>query len=258
MKEEKMIDSFFDALPEYIALLMRYASAFLVIAIPVAVFIAYRKTKNETAKAKETAGLLGLTYINVAEEMKKSKPENSFLLGLLSSWSPWAMEGTYNTVPVRVELIVKANQHRYIPPSDRVSVSNPTRTSYSKGTAYAVSFEKPLPFHFSIRENVPVPSLVGMLRSGLSQSHADDTIGTGDEELDQLLLVSGKDKSSIQEWLNAHQRKDTLKKLYQALPSININSEGLRYHDKHSKADYDRLQGNLELLSKAILSFKLV
>ena len=251
-----MIDSFFDALPEYIALLMRYALAFLAIAIPVAVLLAYRKTKNESAKAKETAGLLGLTYINVAEEMKQSKPENSFLLGLLSGWSPWAMEGRYNTVPVRVELIVKANQHRYIPQSDRISVSNPTRSSYSKGTTYAVSFEKPLPFDVSIRQNAPVPSLVGMLRSGLSQSRTDDSIGTGDEELDQLLRVSGNDKSSIQEWLNSQQRRDTLKKLYQAFPSININSDGLRYHDKHSKADYDRLQSNLELLSKAILNLK--
>ena len=252
-----MIDSFFDALPEYIELLMGYGSVLLIIAVPIAVFIAYRKTQNETNRAKEAAGRLGLIYINVAEEMKDSKPKDSFLLGLLSGWSTWAMEGKYNNVPVRVELIVKGKQERYIAPSDRVSISNPTRTSYSKGTKYAAFFEKPLPFEVGIRQNVPAPSLVGALRSGIPQTHATDTIGTGDEELDQILSVSGSDKGRIQEWLNSDQRKDTLKKIYQALPSININSDGLLLHDQHSKVDYYHLQNNLKLLSEAILKLKM-
>jgi len=106
-----MVDSFFDALPEYIELLMGYVPVLIIIAIPIAVLIAYRKTQNETDRAKNTAGLLGLSYINVAEEMKDSKPKDSFLLGLLSGWSTWAMEGTYNNVQVRVEQIVKAKQN---------------------------------------------------------------------------------------------------------------------------------------------------
>ena len=213
-----MVDSFFGALPEYIELLMGYGSVLFVIALPIAVFIAYRKTQNETNKAKETAGRLGLNYINVADEMKDSKPKDSFLLGLLSGWSTWAMEGKYNNVPIRVELIVKAKQQRYIAQSDSVSVSNPTRTSYSKGTAYVASFKEPLPFDVGIRQNAPIPSLVSTLRSGIPQAHAADTIGTGDEELDQMLTVSGSDKNEIQEWLNSDQRKDALKILYQALP----------------------------------------
>jgi hypothetical protein len=252
-----MVDSFFSALPEYIELLMGYAPVLLMIAIPVAVLIAYRKTQNETNKAKETAGRLGLNYINVAEEMKDSKPKDSFLLGLLSSWSTWAMEGKYNSVPVQVELIVKAKQQRYIAQSDRVSVSNPTRTSYSKGTAYVASFEKPLPFDVGIRQNAPIPSLVSTLRSGIPQARAEDTIGTGDEELDQMLTVSGSDKNEIREWLNSDQRKDALKILYQALPSINVNSDGLRLRDQHIKADYYHLQNNLKLLSEAILKLKI-
>jgi len=247
-----MVDSFFDALPEYLELLMGYAPVLIIIAIPIAVFIAYRKTQNETNKAKETAGLLGLSYINVAEEMKDSKPADSFLLGLLSGWSTWAMEGTYNGVAVRVELIVKGKQQRYIPNSDSVSVSNPTRTSYSKGTTYAASFEKPLPFDVVIRQNVRMN-----MPFSFPQSRADDSIGTGDEDLDQMLFVSGSDKNSIHEWLNSAQRKDALKKIYQALPSVNVNSDGLRFHDRHSKADYERLQNNLRSLSEAVLRLKI-
>ncbi|MFC1798774.1 hypothetical protein ACFLZL_03105 [Thermodesulfobacteriota bacterium] len=252
-----MVDSFFDALPEHIELIMGYGSALFIIAVPIAVFVAYRKTQNETNKAKEAAGRLGLNYINVAEEMKNSKPKDSFLLGLLSGWSTWAMEGKYNNVPVRVELIVKGKQQRYIAQSDRVSVSNPTRTSYSRGTVYIASFQKPLPFDVGIRQNVPTPSLVGALRSGIQQTHAADTIGTGDEELDQMLSVSGSDKDRIQEWLSSDQRKDALKKIYQALPSINVNNDGLRLHDQHSKVDYYHLQNNLKLLSEAILKLQI-
>lgn len=245
-----MIDSFFDALPEYIELLMGYVPVLILIAVPIAVFIAYQKTQNETNKAKESAGLLGLRYINVAEEMKKSKKEDSLILGLLSRWSTWAMEGVYNNISVRVELIVKAKQQRYIPNSDRVAVSNPTKTSYSRGTAYVAFFEKPLPFDVVIRENIRMPF-------GFPQAHAVDKTETGDEELDQILVVSGSDKNKIQEWLNSDQRKNTLKKIFQALPSVNINSDGLRLHDLHKKADYDRIRNTLTLLSEAIQKLKI-
>jgi hypothetical protein len=247
-----MVDSFFDALPEYLELIMGFAPYLLMVAIPIAVFIAYRKTQNETKKAKETANLLGLSYINVAEEMKDSKPQDSFLLGLLSSWSTWAMEGTYNGVPVRAEQIVKAKQQRYNPNSSSVSVSNPTRTSYSKGTKYTASFKKPLPFDVVIRQHVRMN-----MPFGFPQPRADDSIGTGDEELDKLVFVSGSDKNSIHEWLNASQRKDALKNLYQALPSVNVNNDGLHFHDLHSKADYERLQNNLRALSEAALRLKI-
>lgn len=247
-----MVDSFFDALPEYLELIMGFLPVLIVIAIPIAVFIAYRKTQNETKKAKETAGLLGLRYINVAEEMKESKPQDSFLLGLLSSWSTWAMEGRYDGVPVRVELIVKAKQQRYIPSSGSVSVSNPTRTSYSKGTKYVASFEKPLPFEVGIRQHLRIN-----MPFGFPQPRADESLGTGDEELDKLVFVSGSDKIRIQEWLSSGQRKYALKRLYQALPSVNVNSDGLHFHDLHSKADYERLQSNLRALSDAVLKLKI-
>ena len=252
-----MVDSFFGALPEYIELLMRYGPVLIIIALPIAVLIAYRKTQNETNKAKETAGRMGLSYINVAEEMKDSKPKDSFLLGLLSNWSTWAMEGTYNNVPVRVDQVVKGKLERYIAQSDRVSVSNPTRTSYSKFTTYVASFKKPLPFDVGIRQNVHIPSFVSTLRSVVPQARAADTVETGDEELDQMLVVSGSDKNRIQEWLNSGQRKDALKKIYQALPSINVNSDGLRLRDKHIKADYYHIQNNLKLLSEAILKLEI-
>jgi len=224
----------------------------VIIAIPIAVFIAYRKTQNETKKAKETAGLLGLSYINVAEEMKDSKPQDSFLLGLLSGWSTWAMEGRYNGVAVRVDLVVKGKQQRYIASSDRVSVSNPSRTSYSRGTTYTAFFEKPLPFDVGIRQHVRM-----QMPFGFPQARSEDTIGTGDEELDKLVFVSGSDKNRIQEWLNSDQRIDALKQLYGALPSVNVNCDGLHFHDLYSKADYDRLQNNLRLLSEAILKLKI-
>lgn len=250
-----MVDSFFGALPEYIELLMGYVSAFIAIAIPVAVLIAYRKTQNETEKAKKTAGLLGLRYINVAEEMKKNKPKDSFLLGLISGWSTWAMGGTYNNVLVRVELIVKGKQQRYI--DQRVNISNPTKTYYSKGTAYIASFKNPLPFDIRIRPNVSIPPMVSMLRSGISQSPVIDTIETGEEELDKMLLISESDKKKIQEWLNSGQRKGALKKIYRALPSISVNSEGLRLQERYSKVDFNRIQNNLKLMSETILNLRI-
>ncbi|MFH2044322.1 MAG: hypothetical protein ABIK92_04155 [Pseudomonadota bacterium] len=245
-----MVDSFFDALPEYLELIMGYIPVLIIIAIPIAVFIVRRKTQNETNIAKQTAGMLGLRYINVAEEMKDKKPEDSFLLGLLSGWSPWAMEGTYNNIPVRVESIVKGKQQRYIAHSDRVSVSNPTRTSYSRGTTYVASFEKPLPFDIAIHKKVNMPF-------GFPQLHATDAIETGDEELDQMLEISGNDKSNIQKWLNLNQRKDVLKRMFRASLSVNINSKGLLLHDLHSKAEYDHVRNNLKTLNDTILKLQM-
>ena len=138
-----MVDAFFDKLPDYIQSVMGYASPLIVIAVIIALVLAYRKTRHETAKAQESAALLGLRYCNVADEMKKDHREASFLLGLLSNWSPWAMEGKYAGIPVRVELIVKSRQQRVIECSDRASLSNPARTSYSRGTEYTVPFAPP-------------------------------------------------------------------------------------------------------------------
>lgn len=241
-----MVDSFFDSLPQYLELLMKYLPIVITIAIPVAIFIAYQKTQYETNKAKETAGMLGLNYINVAEEMKQNKKEDSVLLDFLSGWSTWAMEGTYNAVPVRVELIVKSKQQSYIPNSDSVSVSNPTRTSYSRGTAYVAYFAKPLPFDVSIWQNIKLPA-------GFPPIQSTDKIETGDKELDQMLFIKGNDKNNIQEWLNANGRKQALKEIFQALPSITINNDGLRMRDVSKKAEYNHLKNNLTLLSKAVL-----
>lgn len=245
-----MVDSFFNALPDYLELLMGYVPMFMTIAVPLAVFIAYRKTQNETDKAKKTADRLGLSYINVFEKTKNSQKKNSFLLGFLSGWSTWAMQGTFNSIPVQVELIVKGKQQRYIPRSDLASVSNPTTTSYSRGTSYVASFQNPLPFDIIIRQNIN-------MSSSFSQAHPTDKIEINDERLNQMLFVSGKDKNKIQEWLNSNQRKDALKKLYQTLPSVNLNSNGLCLYDLHNKADYSHLQNNLSLLSEAILKLKI-
>ncbi len=59
-----MVDSFFDALPEYIELIMNYAPALCMVVVPLAVFIAYRKTKRETSQAQKTARLLS-TIISI-------------------------------------------------------------------------------------------------------------------------------------------------------------------------------------------------
>lgn len=244
-----MMDSFFDALPEYIELIMGYAPLFIII-VPLAIFIAYRKTQNETKKAKETAELLGLNYINVADEMKESKPEDSFLLKILSIWSTWAMEGISDKLRVRIELVVKGKQQRYIAHSDRVSGSDPTRTSYSRGTVYSVSFEQPLPFDLRIRKNVKMPF-------GLSKLSADTAIETGDKELDQLIFVSGSDENRIKTWINSNQNKEALKKLYQTLPYAIINTESIHYHDQYNKPDYDHIKNNLTLLIETILKLKM-
>jgi hypothetical protein len=115
-----------------------------------------------------------------------------------------------------------------------------------------------LPFDVGIQKNVSVPSLVDTLRSGIPQARAADTIGTGDEKLDKMLSVSGSDRNKILEWLNPGKRKGALKNLFQALPAINVNSNGLSLHDPHTRADYDRLQNNLNLLSEAIRRLEIV
>ncbi len=240
-----MADNFFDALPEYLELIMAYLPVLFTIAFPIAVYIAYRKIKNEISKAKETASLLGLSYVNVADEMTERKKNDSFLLGLISKVVPWAMEGKFNGIHVRVEQIVKSKQQRYIPNSGSTSVSNPARTFYSSGTSYTAYFKTPLPFDVVIRQNVSMSFGFGFM-----QKNAKDTIGTGDERLDQMLFVSGSDKNSVRKWLDSDKRKDALKKICQELPSVNVTSDGLHLHELQRKPDYVRLQKNLTLLSK--------
>ncbi len=238
------MDSFFDKLPEYIEYVIANASPFIIVAVIIALVIAYRKTQGETKKAVKTADMLGLTYINVAEEMKKSHSKDAAVLGLLSNWSTWAMEGIFNKAAVRVELIVKGKQNRYIEFNDRVSMSNPTTTSYSRGVEYVVSFEKKLPFMVTIFQNIK-------MGFGMTLNTAKK-IDTGDETLDQMLFISGEDKKSIQEWLKPDHRKDALKKLINALPMVCINSGGLYYRDSKTKPDYQRIKNNLTLLSEAV------
>ncbi len=250
------MDAFFSALPEYIELFLEYAGIFITIAIPVAIWIAYRKTQNETGQAKKTADRLGLRHVNVAEEMKQTKPKDSLLLSLFSSWSPWAMEGVYNGVSVRVEQIVKSKQTRDNHASDRMNISNASKTTYSKYTAYVAYFDRPLSFDISIRPNIPVPSLVGMLRAGLPQSGTGDMPGTGDAELDQILQVWEGDRDRFREWLNSAGNKNALKKVYQALPEASIDSDRIRYNDNYTKADYGRIQKNLELLRKSVKNLR--
>ena len=246
-----MIDSFFDSLPKFLEFAIRYASVLVVIIVPVAVFISYQKTRNDTKRAISAAEKLGLRYINVADKMQKDKKEESFLQNFLSAWSTWAMEGTYNDVKVQIELIVKSKQERYIPFSDRVSVSNPTRTTYSRSTAYIVSFKKPLPFDISIYQKIKMPF-------GLShvQIQRPGEIKTGDEELDNMITISGSDESKIKEWLNLNMRNDTLKKLFKALPFVIIDNNGIRFRDSFSKADFDHIKNNLTILSETVLKLK--
>lgn len=240
-----MIDSFFDSLPQYIELLMGYIPLLILIAVPIALFRAYSKTQKETKTARDSARMLGLSYVNVAEEMKKDNQSDSFISGLLSSWSPWAMKGEFNGVTMIVELIVKGKQQRYIPHFDRVNVSNPVKTSYSRGVDYFAGFDTPLPFDIIIRKNIDSPL-------GSFHNRGNDAIKTGDEEFDQLLFISSNKQQAVQEWLNVEQRRDALKELYAALPMVNINSDGLRFHDLNNKADYDHLKNNLTKLTKAV------
>ncbi len=237
-----MVDSFFNSLPEYIELIMGFAPALIAIAIPIAVFIAYRKAQNAARTAKETAEQLGLKYINVTEEEKDDHPETAFLANLLAAWSPWAMEGTYNDAHVRVELILKTSRQRHM---DSSNFSNPTRTSYSKGVLYSVPFKDPLPFTIGISRAINMPF-------GLEPN----TMETGDEELDRTLSVSGSDKDKIQEWLNSGRRKETLIKKYEELPSLIVNNDGLQLKDQNSRADYNRIRNNLTLLIEMVLKLE--
>ena len=246
-----MVDSFFNALPEYLELAMRFFPLLLAVASPVALLIAYRKTQRETAQAQENAKLLGLQYINVAEEMKKNKPGDAGLLGPLKGFSSWAMKGVYNGVSVRVELTVKEKRQSYIPQSGSVSVSNPTRSSYSRGTTYTASFENRLPFDVSIGKNIDIPF-------GLGSAFKKDMLTTGDADLDKMLFISGTDQEKILEWLNTDQRKDALKRMYQEIPSVNVDQQGCRLYDRSKRADYPHLQKNLSVLTDAILQLKTV
>ncbi len=239
-----MVDSFFDSLPEYLELIMGYAPTLFMIIIPVAVFIAYRKTKNEIKKAKESAARLGLKYINVADEMKAEKPNDAFLLGLLSKWSTWAMEGTYNRASVRVEQIVKAKQNRRIAREGDLGMSNPSSTSYRRGATYNVAFVKPLPFDINIRKNIK-------MEFAFIKGHEIDSIESGDDELDKMAVISGNDTDKIKEWICSDRIKDALKNLYGSLPFVNINSDGLHYDELNGKPDYENVKNKLDILSGA-------
>ena len=244
-----MTDSFFGSLPGFLEIAVRYFSILAVIAIPVAVLISYQKTKNETNKAIAAAEKLGLRYINVANEMKKSEKKDSSLPGFFSAWSTWAMEGTYNNVSVQVELIVKSKQHRYIPFNDRVSVSNPTTTTYSRSTAYIASFIKPLPFNIAVHKKIKMPF-------GLQHVQKTGEIITGDDELDSLITISGSNEKDVKEWLSSSYRKDALKNLYKKIPYAMIDNNEIRFRDPFSKADSDRIKNNLTFLCEAVKKLK--
>ncbi len=240
-----MVDTFFDSLPEYIELIMGYGPTLFIIIVPVAVFVAYQNVKNQAIKAQKSAGRLGLKYIKVADEMKDSKPNDAFLLGLLSKWSTWAMEGTYNSVSVRVEQIVKSKQTRRIARESDLGLSTPTSTSYDRGTTYDAAFAKPLPFDIRIHRNIK-------MEFAFMKSAEIDSIKSGDAELDQMVVISGSDAAKIMEWLGSDQIKDRLRDLYKALPSLNIDKRGLHYYELKGKPDYENLKTKLEVLCGAV------
>ncbi len=241
-----MVDSFFDSLPEHLEMIMGYAPIIFMIMIPVAVFIAYQKTKNETKKAEESAVLLGLKYINVADEMKAEKPNDAFLLGLLSKWSTWAMAGTYNSVSVRVEQIVKGKQKRRSARAGDLGMSNPSSTSYRRGVTYNVAFLEPLPFDINIQRNIK-------MEFAFIKGHESDSIVSGDDELDKMAVISGNETDKIKEWIRSDQIKDELKDLYRSLPFVNVSSDGFYYDELNGKPDYENVKNKLDILSGAAL-----
>ncbi|MFC1591466.1 hypothetical protein ACFL43_02970, partial [Thermodesulfobacteriota bacterium] len=244
---DAMVDSFFDSLPEYIELIMGYAPALFMIIVPVAVFIAYQNAKSQTRKARESAGRLGLQYINVADEMKDKKPNDAFLLGLLSKWSTWAMEGSYNGVSVRVEQVVKTKQTRRIAREGDLGMSNPTSTSYARGTTYDAVFPQPLPFDIRIRQNITI-EFPFMKRPEI------DSIQSGDTELDQMVVISGSDAEKIRGWLGSAHIKNGLRDVYRALPSANVDNRGLHYYELKGKPDYENIKNKLDVLCGAALN----
>lgn len=239
-----MADAFFDALPEYLELLIGYAPALFMVIVPAAVFIAWQKTKNETRKARESAAILGLSYSNVADEMKGEKPGDAFLLGLLSKWSAWAMEGTYNSVAVRVEQIVKSRQNRRIARAGDLGQSNPASTSYSRGITYDAAFARPLPFDVRVQRNstMEFPFLKGPAR---------EAIMSGDAELDHLAVVSGNDMEAVRQWLQSEHIQEGLKDVYRLLPAVTVSSDGLHYYELQGGPDYENIKKNLAILSGA-------
>ncbi|TNF98279.1 MAG: hypothetical protein EP297_08465 [Gammaproteobacteria bacterium] len=228
-----------DALPDHLTLIMEFVPLLITIAIPIALYVSYQKAQKEARNAQKLATLLNLNYVNVADEMKSRLKEKSIFLELFAKWSPWAIAGTYKGAKVRVELVVKAIQQRYLPTSTNIGGSNPSRSSYSKGILYSVDFDNPLPFTIGIREPINMPF-------GLKA----DTLELGDQELEKMVSVSG-DSDKVLEWLNSGQRKHVLIKLYQTLPSVVVDSNGLQFRDENTKVDFDRINTNLSLLTHA-------
>lgn len=244
-----MVDSFFDSLPDRLNLIMGLVPTLITIAVPVAIILAYYRVKKETARARETAVRLSLGYINVAGEAMGGKKDGSFISKIFSGWSPWAMEGEFDGVKVRVELVTSAKRHRVIQSSTRLSESNPTRTSYATWTSYDAFFSEPLPFDVFIHRRI-------RMGFGFPSPGGADAIATGDAELDGMMSISGSDSSRILEWLNSGQRKEALIKLFKASPSVSIDSNKILLQDLYKKADHSHIRSNLTLLADAAKRLK--
>ncbi len=242
------MDSFFNSLPEHLELIMGFIPTLFMTIVPIAVFVAYKKTKDETKKAQDSAGLLGLKYINVADEMKSEKPNDTFLLGLLSKWSTWAMEGTYNSASVRVEQIVKSKQNRRMSRAGDGGISNPSTTSYRRGVTYTVAFVKPLPFDIKVHSNAKV-------EFAFIKGHEIDSIPSGDAELDKIAVISGNDTDEIKEWISSDRVKDGLKDLFTSIPLANVSSDGLYFDELNGRPDYENIKNKLDILSGAARKF---
>jgi len=238
-----MTDFFFDRLPE----LMQYLPTLVIIALAIAFVRARLKTKKETDQAIETANRLNLAYFNVAEEMlSQDKHAGSIFLNLFSSWAPWAMRGNYKGVKVRIEKYVQLKSTRDRSTVKSHYVSDPTKTTYSKGVKYHAWFKTPLPIDIRITQKaLIIAKMIG----------EEKMVTIGDEYFDQRYCVLGDDRDAVIQWLNTSRQKDALYQLNKTIPHVNVDSQGAWFYTAEIEPEYSQVQRYLDSLAAFIDSW---
>lgn len=214
-------------------------SALIIVGVAAVAWFFYARWKTQE-KLKRLAFEMGLTFSTGADELTGSVEmsgqqefDASPVKKALRLFSAWRLSGKMNGVTVKARQVVEQ-----------------TRNRSEKSVYLEAFFDTPKSFGMHImrkpKSSLLLTTLSRLRPDGLSE------IRTGNEAIDQSLMIKGNDVEGIRSFLNDASVQNQLLRAIETDRGITISDEGARLVRGASFSDPDQIRSTLSLLSEIV------